>query len=270
METKGSEGVERRLSAILMADVVGYSRLMGDNEGETVRTLKAHRQVFADHISKARGRIVNAPGASIRGEFAAVVDAVGCAGEIQRALHERNTELPDDRRMLFRIGLNLGDVIVEEDAIYGDGVNVAARLEALAEPGGINISGKVHAEVENKLPLSFEFMGDQQVKNISKPVPTYRVLSDSAVATQRAVSPHRGEPNSAPRSLPARPPIAVLPFATMRWDPEQAPSPDGLPWAPRPHRSRHRAPSGQPPHRSPAKSISPRSGPASSPYSATA
>ncbi len=133
METTGSN---RRLAAILMADVVGYSRLMGRDEDDTIERLKAYRHVFADLVGQSRGRIVNAPGDSILAEFASVQDAVTAAVEIQRELAERNAALPDDRRMLFRIGINLGDVVVEEDASYGDGVNVAARLESLAEPGG--------------------------------------------------------------------------------------------------------------------------------------
>ena len=255
MEPTGST---RRLSAILMADVVGYSRLMGQDEEETVRRLKAHRQVFSGHISKSRGRIVNAPGDSILAEFTSVVDAVGTAVEIQRELAERNSALPDDQRMHYRIGINLGDVIVDEDAIYGDGVNVAARLESLAEPGGICISGSVHTSVENKLPLSYEFLGDQQVKNIAKPVPTYKVLSQPGAAAHRATRAfHLGmrkgkiigftaaaaivaafiavgvyymqpPPEDPILAMPTGPTIAVLAFENMSGDPEQEYFSDGI------------------------------------------
>jgi adenylate cyclase len=177
---------KRRLSAILMADVVGYSRLMGEDEQATLRTLTAHREIFSRHIKQHDGRVVNAPGDSVLAEFGSVVDAVRCAAEIQRELAEKNAELPTERAMNFRIGINLGDVLVKDDALYGDGVNIAARLESLAEPGGICISGKVHAEVETKLPFQYEFMGEHTVKNIAKPVAAYKVLSHSGAAARRA------------------------------------------------------------------------------------
>ncbi|MCZ6533471.1 MAG: adenylate/guanylate cyclase domain-containing protein, partial [SAR324 cluster bacterium] len=149
--SKGQKAIQRRLTAILCADVVGYSRLMGAEEEATIETLTAYRKVFTSKIKKHRGRLVDAKGDAILAEFASVVDAVNGAVEIQRELGEKNTELSDDRRMDFRIGINMGDVVVQDDVIYGDGVNVAARLEALAEPGAICISRPVHDQVKAKL-----------------------------------------------------------------------------------------------------------------------
>src|SRR3989449_3791191 len=166
--------VERKLTAILSADVKGYSRLMGADEVATIRTLTAYREVMATLIQQHRGRVVDAPGDNLLAEFASVVDAVQCAVVIQTTLKAENANLPPDRRMEFRIGLNLGDVIVEGERIYGDGVNIAARLEALAEPGGICISGTVHDHVKNKLALGYEYLGEQAVKNITKPVRVWR------------------------------------------------------------------------------------------------
>jgi len=147
------EGFTRKLAAILSADVEGYSRLMGDNEETTIRTLTAYRNIITDLVKQYRGRVVDTPGDNILAEFASVVDAVNCAVEIQRELAERNAKLPEDRKMQFRIGINLGDVIDEEGRIYGDGVNIAARVEALAEAGGICISSRTYEQVENKLPF---------------------------------------------------------------------------------------------------------------------
>ena len=179
--------VQRKLTVILVADVVGYSRLMGENEPATVRTLTGYRQIFSDYVEKFRGRIVNAPGDSILAEFASVVDAVEGASEIQRELAERNAELLEERRMQFRIGINLGDVLVKDDAIYGDGVNIAARLESLAEPGGICVSRHVYDHVRQKLKLNFEYMGEQQAKNIAEPVRAYQVLTRPGDAAHRLV-----------------------------------------------------------------------------------
>ena len=155
MASKGKKATQRKLTAILCADVVGYSRLMGADEEATIETLTAYRKVFTSEIKKHRGRVVDAKGDAILAEFASVVDAVSGAVEIQRELAEKNTELSDDRRMDFRIGINLGDVVVKDGVIYGDGVNVAARLEALAAPGGICISRPAHDQVKSKLTLEY-------------------------------------------------------------------------------------------------------------------
>ncbi|MFC1840729.1 adenylate/guanylate cyclase domain-containing protein [Thermodesulfobacteriota bacterium] len=167
--------VKRKLSAILSADVVGYSRLMGEDEVSTVRTLEAYRKVMADLIEQFRGRVVDSPGDNLLAEFSSVVDAVQCGVEIHEVIRAKNEELPEDRRMLLRIGVNLGDVIQEGDRIYGDGVNIAARLEGLAEPGGVCISGSAHEQIENKLALGYEYLGEHSVKNIAKPVKVYKV-----------------------------------------------------------------------------------------------
>ncbi len=167
--------VNRKLAAIFSADVQGYSRLMGDDEEATIRTLTSHREVMFDLIRQHRGRVVDSPGDNILAEFASVLDAVRSAVEIQKALEVLNADFPDHRKMVFRIGVNLGDVVVEGERIYGDGVNIAARLESLAEGGGICISATVYDQVESKLPLGYEFMGEQTVKNIARPVGVYRV-----------------------------------------------------------------------------------------------
>jgi adenylate cyclase len=167
--------MERKLAAIFSADVKGYSRLMGEDEEATIRTLTAYREVMTTLIQARRGRVVDSPGDNLLAEFASVVDAVRCAVEIQRELKVRNTDLPDQRKMEFRIGINLGDVVVEGERLYGDGVNIAARLESLAEPGGICISGTVYEHVENKLVLTYEYLGEQTVKNIAKPVRVWRI-----------------------------------------------------------------------------------------------
>src|SRR5882672_8012379 len=185
-------GMERKLAAIFSTDVAGYSRLMGDDEEATIRTLTASRAVISSLIQQYRGRVIDSPGDNLLAEFASVVDAVRCAVEIQHALKEKNAELPEHRRMQFRIGINLGDVIVEGERLYGDGVNIAARLESLAIPGGICISGTVYDQVENKLALTYEYVGEQAVKNIAKPVRTYRVVMDEAATTlaEQAVLRH--------------------------------------------------------------------------------
>jgi adenylate cyclase len=177
--------VERKLTAILCADVYGYSRLMGGDEEATLVTLTAHRKIVDSLIEQHHGRFVNSAGDSVLAEFASVVEAVHCAVDIQIALKAENAKLPPERRMEFRIGVNLGDVMVEGDQIYGDGINVAARLESLADPGGICISGKVHEEISSKLPLEYDDLGEQTVKNIARPVPVWRVLLDGSVSPRR-------------------------------------------------------------------------------------
>ena len=176
-----AEKFKRKLTAILSADVKGYSRLMGEDEEGTIRTLNAYMEVIAGFIQQHRGRVVNTAGDSVLAEFASVVDAVRCAVEIQEELKDRNKELPEERRMEFRIGVNLGDVVEEGDTIYGDGVNIAARLESLAEAGGICISGTVYEQIKNKLAFGYEYVGEQTVKNIQEPVRVYRVLMEPGV-----------------------------------------------------------------------------------------
>jgi adenylate cyclase len=177
--------MERKLAAILCADVAGYSRLMGQNEAATLAALSSHRRVIDSLIEEHLGRFVNAAGDSVLAEFASVVNAVECATEIQGALKAENEQLPAERRMEFRIGVNSGDVMVEGEQIYGDGVNVAARPESLAEPGGICVSGIVHEQIRDKLTLGYQDLGDQQVKNIARPVRVYRVLSQPTTAAPR-------------------------------------------------------------------------------------
>jgi len=211
----------RKLAAILAADVAGYSRLMGQDENGTVRTLTAYREVFIEHVAQHRGQVVDTAGDSVLATFDSPVEAVDCAAKIQADLNERNRDLAEDRRMHFRIGINLGDVIVRNDnTVYGDGVNIAARLESLAQPGGITVSGTVFDHVENKLPVAFEFTGEQQTKNIAKPVRAYRVVSATGPETSRA--------SDKPLSLPDKPSIAVLPFDNLSGDIDQEYFADGI------------------------------------------
>src|SRR5262245_53557283 len=176
--------VERKLAAILSADVKGYSRLMGDDEIATVRTLTAYREVLTALIHAHRGRVVDSPGDNLLAEFASVVDAVQCATEIQHELTLRNAELPPHRQMAFRIGINVGDVLTDNGRLYGDGVNIAARVEGLADAGGICISESAYAQVKNKLALGYTYIGEQQVKNIAEPVRVYRVAMEQATDQQ--------------------------------------------------------------------------------------
>jgi len=181
------QNVKRKLTAILSADVKGYSRLMGEDDVATVQTLKECRKIMASVIEAHRGRVVDSPGDNLLAEFASVVDGVQCAVKIQQALDQQNAGLPENRQMQFRIGVNLGDVIEDGKRIYGDGVNIAARLEALAEAGGICISGPVYQQVKNRLSLAFDYLGDQPVKNIADPVSVYRVIwQDKAIALRTA------------------------------------------------------------------------------------
>jgi adenylate cyclase len=181
--------MERKLAAILSADVAGYSRLMGKDEEATIRTLTTYREVMASLIQQYRGRVVDSPGDNLLAEFASVVDAVRGAMAIQHELKAKNAEFPPERKMEFRIGINLGDVVVEGQRIYGDGVNIAARLESLTDPGGICISGTVYDQVANKLALAYEYQGEQEVKNIAQPVRVYRVRLDEVGANGEAGSP---------------------------------------------------------------------------------
>jgi len=210
---------ERRLAAILSADVAGYSRLMGDDEAATVDTLTQYRAVFRDAIARHHGRVVDAPGDNLLAEFASPVEAVACAGAVQRELGRRNRQLAGHRRMDFRIGVNLGDIIARDGALYGDGVNIAARLEGLAEPGGICVSGAVYDQVVGKVEAGFAYLGEQTVKNIARPVRAYRVVTEAAAAP---------EDSKPPLALPDKPSIAVLSFDNLSGDPEQEYFADGI------------------------------------------
>jgi len=261
-----SENFKRKLTAILSADAAGYSRLMAKDETATVKTLASYREIMASLIKQHRGRVVDSPGDNLLAEFSSVVDAVQCAVAVQSELQTRNAELVENRRMEFRIGINLGDVIDEEDRIYGDGVNVAARLEALADPGGVCVSKTAFDQIETKLPLGYEYLGEQSVKNIPKPVGAYRVLMKpdavgkvigekrflgrisrkSAMAAiiilvmiagglvswniylhqSKKIEPASLEKMAFP--LPDKPSIAVLPFNNLSVDPKQSYLVDGL------------------------------------------
>jgi adenylate cyclase len=259
--------VKRKLAAILSADVKGYSKLMGDDEEWTLRTLNTYKGLIRNLVGEHRGRVVGGAGDSILAEFASVVDAVECAVEIQQVLKAKNAILPETRKMDFRIGINLGDVMEEEDSIYGDGVNIAARLEGLAEPGGICISGTAYDQIENKIPLHYDFLGEHEVKNIAKPIRVYRaiiepratslqsdmnkkqvwmglskwaigltavvVITVAGAIYQFALRPSLSKTEVASKEkmaypLPDVPSIAVLPFVNMSGDPKQEFLCDGM------------------------------------------
>jgi adenylate cyclase len=256
---------KRKLTAILSADVEGYSRLMGDDEEATVRTLTAYREVLATLIQQHNGKVLDSPGDNLLAEFVSVVDGVQCAVAVQKEIKARNDELPENRRMQFRIGINLGDVIQEEGRIYGDGVNIAARLEGLAEPGGICISKTAFDHIESKLPYGYEFLGNQPVKNITKPIGAYRVLMEPRVTVAGVLEKEKQlpvkrmpilmgiatvvvlavavglwqlysrrptiEPASVEKMafpLPDKPSIAVLPFKNLSGDASQEYIADGI------------------------------------------
>jgi len=214
------ERVERRLAAILAADVAGYSRLMGTDEAGTLSRLRAHRRELIDpNIAEHKGRIVKTTGDGMLVEFPSVVEAVSCAAEVQRGMAKRNADIPFEQRIEFRIGIHQGDIIVEDGDIFGDGVNLAARLEGLAEPGGICVSARVRSDATGKVDVAFDDLGDQQVKNIARPVHVFSIrLGSGAVSA----------PAPPPLALPGKPSIAVLPFQNMSGDAEQEYFADGM------------------------------------------
>jgi adenylate cyclase len=216
----------RRVAAVLAADVAGYSRLMGADEEGTLERLKALRNELVDpKVAEHKGRIVKTTGDGMLVEFASVVDAVRCAVEVQQAMPERDTEVAADNRMALRIGINLGDVIVEGDDLYGDGVNIAARLEALADAGGVFVSNTVYDHVRDRLPFAFEDLGEQWAKNIARPIRVHRVVLREGVGHPKPGTVRSSKPSLL---LPDKPSIGVLPFQNMSGDPEQEYFADGM------------------------------------------
>ena len=214
--------MERRLAAILASDVVGYSRLIRENEAGTLAALKAHREELIEpKLTQYHGRMVKLMGDGLLAEFPSAVEAVQCAVELQHLIGGSNAEVQESQRITYRIGINIGDIVVEDDDIYGDGVNIAARLEGLAEPGGICVSRTVLDHVKGKVDLSFEDFGEQEVKNIAEPVRVYQVNLNTSDA------PIRTTPKSK-LPLSDKPSIAVLPFTNMNGDPEQEYFSDGI------------------------------------------
>ena len=218
-----SEPVERRLTAILAADVAGYSRLIGADEEGTLAQLKAFRKTLFDPtIAKHRGRIVKTTGDGMLVEFASAVDAARCAVEVQRGMADENTEIPQAKRIEFRIGIHLGDIIIDDNDIFGDGVNIAARLESIAVPGGISISRAVHDQVRDRINVCFDDQGEIALKNIARPV---QVFAISGAKESKTTVSRESKPALA---LPDKPSIAVLPFTNMSGDPEQDYFADGM------------------------------------------
>ena len=218
----------RKLAAVLYADVAGYSRLTGDDEDATHRTLNKYLDLFSQSIESHNGQVMHYAGDAILARFEAAVDALSCASVVQQQFAENNEGLPEERKLHFRIGLNLGDVIEDRGEIYGDGVNIAARLESLAEPGGICVSDAIRSAVQKKLDLEYDEMGDQSLKNIEEPVRAYRVLMDARSSTASGGKGVESSPALLGFSLPERPSVAILPFKSLGSDPDQDYLADGI------------------------------------------